>query len=385
MSRRKLHADDYDDGFDDYDPRDYEQTSLHGSGGTELEPPPEGYHSDLRAVKSGSHVAGCFTEDGQWYPAVVDEVIPGEHGGASQYFVTYTQYGNSELLPAERVRAEPGSGPSEADILEAEAQAAAAAARAAEARAERESQLEAEAALGVGASPLFAALGAGEAAAAGGGEGQAARVVEAGQWDEAAGGDAVEAMSAGLESFQFDEPSPDDLVLQAQRQSKGLKKGGAGAAAAAESQAGGGAAGGRKAPIIRKKGAADRGGGAAAAGQPLGSEIFKSGEVMRAAPRPRAEEDKRRKKGGGVSGVKSVAAAAAKSAAADGSAGDRGKKRRLNLVVAGDHHHHPFQPPPSRWAVSSHRCVARPRGRGEIDADGAAAVRARRGAAADDA
>ena len=162
MSRRKLHADDYDDGFDDYDPRDYEQTSLHGSGGTELEPPPEGYHSDLRAVKSGSHVAGCFTEDGQWYPAVVDEVIPGEHGGAAQYFVTYTQYGNSELLPAERVRAEPGSGPSEADILEAEAQAAAAAARAAEARAEREAQLEAEAALGVGASPLFAALGAGE-------------------------------------------------------------------------------------------------------------------------------------------------------------------------------------------------------------------------------
>ena len=76
MSRRKLHADDYDDGFDDYDPRDYEQTSLHGSGGTELEPPPEGYHSDLRTVKAGSHVAGCFTEDGQWYPAVVGEVIP---------------------------------------------------------------------------------------------------------------------------------------------------------------------------------------------------------------------------------------------------------------------------------------------------------------------
>jgi hypothetical protein len=66
------------------------------------------------------------------------------------------------LLPAERLRAEPGSGPSQAELEAAAEAAELAAAIAAAERAEREERLtrDKEAALsGVGASPLYGALG----------------------------------------------------------------------------------------------------------------------------------------------------------------------------------------------------------------------------------
>jgi hypothetical protein len=359
MPRGKFAHDDYDDGYDDYDPADYEEVG----GGVEQPPqqqqpqaddpfaPPPGYRTDLSAVTAGSHVAGCFTEDGVWYPAVVDEVIPGEGAEPAQYFVTYTQYGNSELLPASRVRSEPGSGPSEeeeAEVRAAEAAAAAEAARAAAERAQREARLEKEVLAGVGASPLYGALGGGgDGGSVGGGhEDTAAAVVHGNDWDEATGaapssGDDVQRLGASLQQFGFDEPSPDDLVFAARKAAgRSIKKGGGVPPGAV--QAGGGSGGGGKgrAPIIKKKekqggGARGGGGGAAASGgtgKSMGVDIFKSGEEMRAAPRVGGSEPPagRKKKGGTASGKKAVAAAAAKADKEDTSA-----KRRLNLVVAG--------------------------------------------------
>ena len=300
--------------------------------------PPPGYHSDLSRVVVGSHVAGCFTEDGVWYPAVVDQVIPGERPGeASSYFVTYTQYGNSEMIPAERLRAEPGSGPSQA---EAEAAAAAeatevAAACAAVERVAREERMAKDAALsGVGASPLYGALGSADVAGRGGRAGAVAAVVQSGDWDEATGAappviDSVAALSAGLSQFQFDQPSPDDVVVAARvAAGRSIIKGGAVPPGAAESSGGG-----RKPPVIIKKGGGPRlGPKDGATGKALGAEIFKSGEEMRAAPRVGGPPDDGGRKGkkGGTTGKKAVATAAAKAAKEDSST-----KRRLNLVVAG--------------------------------------------------
>ena len=68
--------------------------------------PPPGYRTDLATfVVQGSQVMGCFAEDNLWYPAVVDALIPGEGTEPTQYFVTYKDYGTSELLPPSRVAA----------------------------------------------------------------------------------------------------------------------------------------------------------------------------------------------------------------------------------------------------------------------------------------
>ena len=342
MSRRrgKLSHDDYDDGYDDYDPADYEEVG-HAQQQEEQQQqqqqqddpyqPPPGYRTDLSAVAAGSHVAGCFTEDNVWYPAVVDEVIPGEGSEPAQYFVTYTQYGNSELLPGSRVRAEPASAAEEAEVRAAEEAAAAQAARAAAERAQREARLEKDMLAGVGASPLFGALGGGGVGGGVGGGDAAAEVVRGSDWNEAVVAappvaDDVGGLGAALQQFSFGEPSPDDVVLAARKAAgRSIKKGGGVPPGAVES---GGSAGRKgRAPIVKKQGSA----APRDAGKALGAEIFKSGEEMRAAPRAAGSEPAgRKKKGGATSGRKSVAAAAAKADKEDTST-----KRRLNLVVAG--------------------------------------------------
>ncbi len=344
MSRRrgKLSHDDYDDGYDDYDPADYEEVGYSDpqqqqqQQHADANAPPPGYRTDLSRVVPGSHVAGCFTEDNVWYPAVVDEVIPGEHAGEpASYFVTYTQYGNSELLPAGRVRSEPATAAEEAEVQAAQKAAAAEAARAAEVRAQREARLEKDVLAGVGASPLFGVLGGSGAAHGGGasaGVDTAADVVRSSDWNEAAVvappvSGSVGGLSAALQQFSFDEPSPDDVVLAARKAAgRSIKKGGGVPPGAVEAQ--GGSAGRKgRAPIVKKNG----GGAARDAGKAMGTEIFKSGEEMRAAPRAGGSEPSgRKKKGGTASGKKSVAAAAAKADKEDTST-----KRRLNLVVAG--------------------------------------------------
>ena len=87
-------------------------------------------------------------------------------------------------------------------------------------------------------------------------------------WDEATGAappviDSVAALSAGLEQFQFDKPSPDDVVIAARvAAGRSIIKGGAVPPGAAEATGGGG----RKPPVIIKKG----GGGAP---RPLGKAL----------------------------------------------------------------------------------------------------------------
>ena len=339
MSRRrgKLSHDDYDDGYDDYDPADYEEVGYAQQQGHEQQQeddpyaPPPGYRTDLSAVVAGSHVAGCFTEDNVWYPAVVDEVIPGEDSEPAQYFVTYTQYGNSELLPGSRVRAEPASAAEEAEVRAAEEAAAAQAARAAAERAQREARLERDVLAGVGASPLFGALGGGGVGDGGGDA--AAEVVHVSDWNQAVVAappvaDGVGGLGAALQRFSFDEPSPDDVVLAARKAAgRSIKKGGEVPPGAVQSQAGGSAGRKGRAPIVKKQGSAVP----RDAGKALGAEIFKSGEEMRATPRAAGSEPAgRKKKSGATSGRKSVAAAAAKADKEDTST-----KRRLNLVVAG--------------------------------------------------
>ena len=48
--------------------------------------------------KAGDTVEGQFTEDDVWYVAKIDAVTDG------QYAVTYTEYGNKETIPRERLR-----------------------------------------------------------------------------------------------------------------------------------------------------------------------------------------------------------------------------------------------------------------------------------------
>jgi len=49
-------------------------------------------------VKVGDTVEGQFTEDDVWYVATIDSVTDGK------YAVTYTEYGNKETIPRERIR-----------------------------------------------------------------------------------------------------------------------------------------------------------------------------------------------------------------------------------------------------------------------------------------
>jgi len=50
--------------------------------------------------KVGDLCEGCFTEDGVWYAAKIEEVYP----ETNSVFVTYTEYGNQETIPITSVR-----------------------------------------------------------------------------------------------------------------------------------------------------------------------------------------------------------------------------------------------------------------------------------------
>ena len=69
MSRRRNYsADDY--AYDD----DYDEEEYGGGSGIVPEDAPPGFVVDLDCVKKGSEVAARFSEDGCWYPALVDQV-----------------------------------------------------------------------------------------------------------------------------------------------------------------------------------------------------------------------------------------------------------------------------------------------------------------------
>jgi RNA recognition motif-containing protein len=57
--------------------------------------------------KVGDMIEGQFTEDDVWYPAKIDSI-----SADGQYSVTYTEYGNQEVIPRERLRAVNGNGTS---------------------------------------------------------------------------------------------------------------------------------------------------------------------------------------------------------------------------------------------------------------------------------
>ena len=76
MPRRpsSKYTDDYDDGYDDYDPADYEDP-VGGGGGVPEDAPP-GY-VPCASIQAGWQVAARFSEDNFWYPATVDQVRAG--------------------------------------------------------------------------------------------------------------------------------------------------------------------------------------------------------------------------------------------------------------------------------------------------------------------
>jgi len=53
--------------------------------------------------KVGDLIEGQFTEDDVWYPAKIDSI-----SADGQYSVTYTEYGNQEMIPESRIRAPQG-------------------------------------------------------------------------------------------------------------------------------------------------------------------------------------------------------------------------------------------------------------------------------------
>ena len=55
-------------------------------------------------VKVGDTVEGQFTEDDVWYVATIDSITDGN------YAVTYTEYGNKETIPRERIRVAAAAG-----------------------------------------------------------------------------------------------------------------------------------------------------------------------------------------------------------------------------------------------------------------------------------
>jgi hypothetical protein len=260
-------ADDYADDYAGYED-DYDYDADCGAVGTadaaahhhDGSQPPEGYVADLRGVAEGSEVAARFSEDGCWYPAVVNVVIPTEppHNREPRYHVTFTQYCNSETLPAEALRAlaasvppPPAPTPSPAPAL-----APPPAVLSERQRQQREramgvapapSTVAGEGAAGA-VSPLFEALG-GSAAPAVGQRRQASlaeAIVESHDWDPATvglggvgvGGGGVSTARRRELMAAFVEPSPDDRLLASERGAgRTIYKGGAKPRAGAEADA----------------------------------------------------------------------------------------------------------------------------------------------------